>query len=482
MKPITLLLLLLYLAAAPLQAQEEVPAVDLTETTEADESTSETPAEVSVTEVVDDAEIGERLQQILAATDWFRNTTVDVRNGVVFLQGTTDDEQYRTWAGSLARNTEDVVAVVNRIRVAEPPIFDLTPAVTTLQGLARGTVRALPLTGIAITLLVLTWFAARLGQRVADWTFLKNIRTGLLREVARKTVAIPVFLLGVFLILRVTGLTQLAVTVLGGTGLFGLVIGFAFRDIAENFLASILLSVQNPFRYGDLIRIGDHFGFVQRVNTRGTLLMTLEGNHVQIPNADIYKGTIVNYTANPNQRFQFTIGVGYDVETSRAQEVAVQVLRDHPAVLNDPEPMVLVEQLASSTINLTVYAWINAAENSLLKVKSSVMRLTLRAFEEAGFSMPDDQREIVFPDGIPIRDAQSDAPAQADDRTSQPAIRPSQLKAPEDVLNEAEGDFRSEAEDVQKQAEQSRDPENSSTDLLSDTPSKRPSSKSDAAA
>ncbi|GAB5445022.1 MAG: mechanosensitive ion channel family protein [Fuerstiella sp.] len=477
--------LMIHLATLPLAAQQ-LPIPPDSETTEAAEATAETPQEVSVAEVVDDEEIDARLQRILAATEWFRDESVDVRNGVVFLTGITDDEQYRTWAGNLARSTEDVVAVVNRIQVAEPPIFDLSPAFTTVQDIARTVVRSLPLLFIALLLLSLTWFAARAGQRVADWTVLKRIRTGLLREVARKTVAIPIFLLGIFLVLKVTGLTQLAVTVLGGTGLFGLVIGFAFRDIAENFLASILLSVQNPFRYGDLIRIGDHFGFVQRVNTRGTLLMTLDGNHVQIPNADIYKGTIVNYTSNPNQRFQFTVGVGYDVETSRAQEVAVQVLRDHPAVLDDPEPMVLVEQLASSTVNLTVYAWINGAQNSLLKVKSSVMRLTLRAFEEAGFSMPDDQREIVFPEGIPIRQQETEEATDSD------AVRPKAeatrdtathaSKADEEVLNDAEGDFSSEAEVVRKQAEQSRDPDDGSTDLLSNGASRNRSPETEQAA
>ncbi len=71
----------------------------------------------------------------------------------------------------------------------------------------------------------------------------------------------PVALLGLYLVLKVSGMTRLAMTVLGGTGLVGLVIGFAFRDIAENFLASILLSVQNPFRYGDLIEVAGYLGY-----------------------------------------------------------------------------------------------------------------------------------------------------------------------------------------------------------------------------
>src|SRR5690606_37970753 len=135
--------------------------------------------------------------------------------------------------------------------------------------------------------------------------------------------------LGLYLVLKVSGLTRLAVTVLGGTGLMGLVLGFAFRDIAENFLASILISMQNPFASGDLIEVAGHTGFVQSVNTRSTLLITLEGNHVQIPNATIYKETITNFTAIPNARFDFLVGIGYDDSLTLAQSVALQVLLDH---------------------------------------------------------------------------------------------------------------------------------------------------------
>lgn len=435
----------------------------------AEKDTPETPETVSVAEVVEDHEIDKRLREILKSTGWFVSEAVEVDNGVVFLSGATNDEKYRKWAGDLAAKTEDVVAVVNRITVKEPPVLDLDPAWYATRDMLRSSVRALPLIVLSIGLLVITWFAGMAAQKLADWTILKRIETNLLREVSRKAIVIPVFVLGAFLVLRVTGLSQLAMTVLGGTGLFGLVIGIAFRDIAENFLSSILLSVQNPFRYGDLIQVEGHVGYVQRVNTRGTLLMTEDGNHVQIPNSQVYKGTITNYTSNPNRRFSFTIGIGYDVSATEAQNAAMQVLASHPAILKDPDPQVLVEQLASSTINLVVSAWTDAQENSWLKVKSSVMRLTLKAFEEAGFSMPDDQREIVFPTGVPVQMLEH-VPQPNRTDASQPVEKKS---AKEDVSNSAEGDFRSEADEINRQAKESRDPEGEETDLLQEPKANR---------
>lgn len=143
----------------------------------------------------------------------------------------------------------------------------------------------------------------------------------------------------------------------------------------------------------------------------------------------------------------------------------MEVLRNHPAILDDPEPQVLVEQLASSTINLAIYAWVDANQHSWVKVKSSVMRLVLKAFEQAGFSMPDDQREIVFPAGVPVQMLEH----QQENNPSESVDRAQKSSSDEDVSNTAEGDFRSEAGELQEQAEKSRDPDSGEANLLSDS-------------
>ena len=247
---------------------------------------------------------------------------------------------------------------------------------------------------------------------------------------------------------------------LGGTGLFGLVIGFAFRDIAENFLASILISMQHPFAAGDLITVAGDKGYVQSVNTRSTLLMSLEGNHIQIPNATIYKETITNFTANPNARFDFSVGIGYDDSIAQAQSVALSVLREHPAIVSDPEPMVLVESLGAATINLRVYFWVDGARYSCLKVRSAVIRLTKRAFDEVGISMPDEAREVVFPAGVPVRMSSPDATEPAGHDPPKPRISDS-----ETPVNSAEGNLTSEADEINQQARRARSPE-AGEDLL----------------
>lgn len=129
-------------------------------------------------------------------------------------------------------------------------------------------------------------------------------------------------------------------------------LSIAFRDITENVLASIFLSLQQPFEKGDLVEVLGVTGYVQQLNVRTTVLMTLNGNLVQISNAAVYKTTLRYFTANPNRREDFVVVIGYDDAIDEAQEIALKGLVDQPAVLNEPEPWVLVDNLGKATVNL----------------------------------------------------------------------------------------------------------------------------------
>ncbi len=369
------------------------------------------PQQVDVQPAARDEEIAKRLTGILRSTGWFQGESVSVQNGVVFLEGRTTDEQYKAWAGNLAAKTQDVAAVVNRIQVIQRSPWDLTPAVDQARALLRSSIRALPQIGLGLLLLALSWFAAGWVARFARPLLAHSMQSPLLRDVAARALAFPVFFLGLYFVLQILGLTRLALTVLGGTGLAGLIVGIAFRNVVENFLASIMISTHHPFRTGDLVEIGQHTGIVERVTTRGTVLIGLDGNYIQIPNATVYVSEITNYSANPKRRLDFAVGIGYDDGIPAAQELLLQVLLDHPAVLKEPEPLVLVEKLGASSVDLRVFFWIDSSRHDFLKVKSSAIRLTKRALQAGGFTLPDSAREVIFPQGVPL------APAPAVDGT-----------------------------------------------------------------
>lgn len=422
----------------------------------AKEDLSPAPATVDVKPVARDEEIRKRLQSVLDATGWFADPQVRVEEGVVFLEGRVETDHLKKWAGDLARNTQDVVAVANRMEVLEPSMWDFSPAWGGLRVLWRDFIRSLPFFLFGLLILTLSAGAGVLATRGSRRFLRQKVRANLLRNVMARGMGVLVFLFGVYIILRVSGLTQLALTVVGGTGLIGLAVGIAFRDITENFLASIFLSMQRPFETGDLVEVTGVTGYVQQLNVRTTILMTLDGNLVQIPNASVYKNNLRNFTSNSNRREDFAVGIGYDDSINDAQEIARNVLADHPAVLNDPEPSVLVDNLGSSTVNLRVYFWLNGREHSWLKVRSSVIRLVKLAFQKHGISMPDEAREIVFPHGIPVTilDGKlADAHGAKAGKGPPPESRHEELAA---VSTKAEAGLYSEAVVIEGQARQAQ--------------------------
>jgi small conductance mechanosensitive channel len=304
---------------------------------------------------------------------------------------------------------------------------------------------------IFVTLFWLSSPLASLFIRPLSWL----TQSELIRLVTQRIMSLLIILLGLYIFLRLAGLTQFAIAIISSTGVIGLILGFAFKDIAENFISSLLLSVQRPFKIGDVIAIEGYLGVVKKVTARATILVDYDGNHIQIPNATIYKNVIKNLTANPRMRGHFVLGIGYDASVRKAQSIAMQIMTEHPGVLDDPEPQILIDNLGSSTINLQVYFWVNIGTHSVPKVASNLMRLLVRAYEAQQISMPDDARERIFPQGL------GSLPSGARESTQQAGapIHEQTNKILEDSQNTDSDDISSDTDDIRQQAAQSRDPE-----------------------
>lgn len=416
-------------------------------------TSSQVGARIDVRPKSRDQDIARRLSDILIATQWYVAPSVEVRKGVVFLGGETSRQEHQRWAEDLARNTEDVVAVVNDIVLSADSWWQFTPALDALRTMWRGLLAAIPTLVFSLIILVISWWVGRFVARASQGALQQRLRSPLLCAVLSRTLHIGVFLAGMYLVLQLAGLTNVAFTIVGGTGLLGLILGIAFREITENFLASMFLTLQQPFQTGDLIELAGVTGLVQRLTARSTTLMTLEGNHVQIPNATVYKSVIRNFTSNPNRREEFIVGIGFDDTISQAQEIAMAVLRAHPAILKEPEPWVLVDNLGKATVNLRIYFWLDGNLHSWLKVRSSAIRLIKRAFQEANITMPDEARELVFPKGVPVTLMKENTEPLADHKGPQRRVESALPTQP------AEGGLVAEQITVEAQARSARIPE-----------------------
>ena len=369
-------------------------------------------------------------------------------------------------------------------------ISSLSSAQSLLSQLWDNFVYRLP--GLALGIVIMAAFIL-LAPHIAKVLVKPLTRTTtspLLRSVIQRSVSLVLILLGIYLFLFLAGLTGFAIAVVSGTGVVGLILGFAFRDIAENFISSLLLTIQRPFRIGDIVQINDFTGIIQKVTARATTLVDFDGNHIQIPNATIYKGVIKNLTANPLMRGQFVIGVGYDADIQQAQQIAQEITAEQDNVLNDPEPQILIDELGPSTYNIKVYFWVDVEKTSVLKMASVLMRKITQAFLEANISMPDDARERIFPEGMHIyhtseKGASSANPSEnVANELSESTTEQKNVKSFDSEQNSGEAtenrnerssakgagttrpqeskvndDVSSEAHEIREQARKSRDPE-----------------------
>lgn len=427
-----------------------------------DAVTSDPQREVTIAPDVRDSEVADRLTRILRASGWFKNLTVSVSEGIVFLDGQTETEEQKDWARQLALRTQSVVAVVNRMEVQPDISWDLTPTLREIESLTNRLQRFAPLLFISLVVLGLTWLLARGVSALARRSLRQRIASPLLLQLVARVLAVPVIVVGLYIVLQVAGLTRLALTVLGGTGVIGIVLGLAFREIAENSLASILLSIRNPFRVGDTIDVSGQTGIVQNLNMRTTVLLTMDGNHVQIPNALVFKNVITNFSSNPYRRAEFKIGIGQDDPVQVAQDVIITALRAHPAVLNDPEPVALVDDLGASTVTLLVQFWVDGTAYSTEKVRSAVMRQVKRALQ-------DKTRDAFVSDGDPMRLVGADS---AGPLLEKPSRQP--LTGDDAAVTVGEGDLLPEKVDLNRQALVSCRLEEAEN-LLSTPPSEMPS-------
>ncbi|MFZ2754246.1 MAG: mechanosensitive ion channel domain-containing protein, partial [Lysobacteraceae bacterium] len=183
--------------------------------------------------------------------------------------------------------------------------------------------------------------------------------------------------------------------VLGSAGVVGLVLGFAFREIAENYIAGILLSVRRPFEPGDHVIIENREGKVISVNSRATVLMTLDGNHLQLPNSLVFKSVVLNYSKNPKRRFDFSMLIDSNQSIRESQTLAMAAIAKIEGVLDEPSPAWTVVEFGAAGIQLRFYGWVDQRETDIGKVRSEAIRGVKSAFADARIEAPRTTYHIV---------------------------------------------------------------------------------------
>lgn len=175
---------------------------------------------------------------------------------------------------------------------------------------------------------------------------------------------------------------------LAGLGLVGFTVGFALQDVSKNFVAGLLLLLQQPFELEHVIEVAGFTGTVMSVDLRATTLCTLDGRVVEIPNGDVFTSPIVNFTRAEWRRIELQVGVAYGTDLEKARSEGLAAIRSLEGVLGEPAPRAIFQLFGDSSIQMTFYYWIDPAVTDLLSAQDASVLAVNSAFERAGIEVP----------------------------------------------------------------------------------------------
>ena len=377
--------------------------------------------------------------------------TVSVEAGIVRLEGVVLEDATRQRAAEVAEDQAGVLWVENELVLDASLSRRLEPTWERLQTRGYDLVVRLPLLVVALMIVGFSLMVGRwLGRLDGPRRF--TIRNPFLRHLIGRAIQAAVVLAGIIMALDLLEATALVGAVAGTAGLAGLAIGFAFKDIVENYLAGLLLAFQRPFEKNDHVLVDGHEGKIVRMTPRETILMTLEGNHVRVPNAVVFRSPLLNYSRNPRRRFTFDAGVGPSDDLALARKSGIEVLKEMKGVLDDPAPAALIVNLGDSSVTVRFMGWVDQREAAFGRVRSEAIRLVKLRLEAAGISLPSPEFLVRMTDDGPNRVLGSgdDAPTSG----SAPSFEATDVRREqEDVSRDDSVDRQIEAERLESDEE-----------------------------
>lgn len=244
----------------------------------------------------------------------------------------------------------------------------------------------LPSLVAGLLILLLSLYLARLLSRMTGRVLDKRQKDKELNLLVTRLVRWTVITLGIVLALEQAG--QDVSALLTGLGILGFTVGFALQDVSANLVSGILLLFEQPFDIDDSIEVSGYAGTVKAINLRATEMLTWDGLRVLIPNRDVFTNTITNYTRITQRRIGLSVGVGYDSDLTKVEEIALKAVKDLEGTKEDPAPFFMVDSFGDSAINTTVYYWIDTKKESYPGMTNSGAVAIKKAFDAAGIDIP----------------------------------------------------------------------------------------------
>ncbi|MFP4343168.1 MAG: mechanosensitive ion channel family protein [Anaerolineales bacterium] len=277
--------------------------------------------------------------------------------------------------------------------------LDFSQALEQLEEMLNNFIRLIPNILVAVIVFLLFYFLAsgfKAFVRRLSARYSRHVNVALILGRLVRWLVITLGLL-VALVISFPGFT--ASRLLELLGISTVAIGFAFRDVLQNFLAGILILLNEPFHVGDQIIVQELEGTVESIETRATTILTYDGRRIVIPNTDLFNNPVTVNTAFPHRRVEYDLGVGYGNSIEEAKAMILEVLGEMEHILAVPAPDVIVIGLDASWVTLRLRWWIEPARwAEVLETRDHVLATVKERLIANGIDLPFPTRQILFHD------------------------------------------------------------------------------------
>ncbi|OKH48823.1 mechanosensitive ion channel protein MscS [Calothrix sp. HK-06] len=268
-----------------------------------------------------------------------------------------------------------------------------------IQGMINGFILLLPNIVLALIVFAIFFFVARAIKRLVKRLTRNRRQARNLGLVLGRLAQGITIMVGLFVALSIVIPTFKAGDLIQLLGISGVAIGFAFRDILQNFLSGILILLTEPFQIDDQIVFNNFEGTVENIETRATTIRTYDGRRIVIPNSQLFTNSVTVNTAFNNRRIEYDIGIGYGDDIDWAKQLMLEAILSVDEVLKDPAPDVLLMELAESSVNIRARWWIKPPRRiDDLKSRDKVLSAIKQKLYENGIDLPYPTRQILFHD------------------------------------------------------------------------------------
>lgn len=280
-----------------------------------------------------------------------------------------------------------------------------------IEDFAQGFVNLLPNMVVVIFILLLAWLVVTIVKRLLQSALsAAKVRRALI-ELAQTLSSIGIWALTILIAMSVLFPSVKPANVLAALGVGGIAVGFAFKDIFENFLAGVMILLRKPMRLGDFIECQDVEGRIEDIHIRDTYVRQLDGQLVLLPNAMLFKNPVYVRTERDLRRYEITAGVAYDVDVAEAREVIRSAVTQLD-IVSDEEPVeVFAKEFNSSSIDFNVRWWTRSEQLEMHKSRDQVIESIKFALDEAGMEIPFPYQTLTFKEPLPIQNP-GDSPTE----------------------------------------------------------------------